>query len=125
MRAHGLWLGTRGHARLHTMRRESWGTPGRPQWGASSHRALGSGLRPPARQTGFRPMWLPGHGRWLTVLECMASLGFPVRRELAAVYGLTGCFELPFEERNLVGNCMHMANVGVWQACAAAACSFV
>ena len=65
--------------------------------------------------------WIPALGRWLTMRERLAMMGFPAYPALAQVYGFQGSFSMPWDvAKNLVGNGMHVACVGVWQTVVAA-----
>ena len=65
--------------------------------------------------------WVPALGRWLTMRERLAFMGFPSYPQLAQMYGLQGSFTMPWHvAKNLIGNGMHVACVGVWQAVVAA-----
>ena len=76
--------------------------------------------RLPTLRRNWTVQWLPAHGRWLMGSERLVSMGFPATTLLAQRYGLSGQFVLPWAYRHLLGNGMHMANIGVWQACVAA-----
>jgi hypothetical protein len=53
--------------------------------------------------------------------ERLAMMGFPAYPALAQLYGFQGSFSMPWDvAKNLVGNGMHVACVGVWQAVVAA-----
>ena len=47
-------------------------------------------------------------------------MGLLATTELAEIDGLSGKFCLPWTYRHALGNGMHLANIGVWQACIAA-----
>lgn len=65
--------------------------------------------------------WIPALDRWLTMRERLAMMGFPAYPALAQVYGFQGSFSMPWDvAKNLVGNGMHVACVGVWQTVVAA-----
>lgn len=76
--------------------------------------------RLPTLRKNWSLQWLPAHGRWLLGSERLVTMGFPPNEQLSRVYGLSGHFRLPWACRNLLGNAMHVANIGVWQACVAA-----
>ena len=69
-------------------------------------------------------MWAPSCKRWMTVNERAVAMGFPVYDDLRLQYGLSlsTLFSLEWHQRSLPGNSMHVACVGVWQACVAASC---
>lgn len=94
-----------------------------PNWTEPSYRATGL-HRLPTFRSSYRPIWLPSRGRALSMDERLAALGFPVSEDLACCLGLSGRFHCPWGMRGLIGNTMHLANIGVFQACAAAAGSF-
>ena len=72
----------------------------------------------------FRRNWtaqrLPAHKRWLTATERLVCMGFPATPELATSYRMVRPYQIAWHQRHTVGNAMHLANVGVWQACVAA-----
>ena len=65
-------------------------------------------------------MWCPQWGRWMAVGELAVAMGFPCYQSLLHQLGLPHAFCPGWDERNLLGNSMHLACVGVWQACVAA-----
>ena len=76
--------------------------------------------RTPTLRRKWTAQWLPSQSRWLTASERLASMAFPASPRLAMCYGLVGTFKLTRPQRHTLGNAMHLANVGVWQACGAA-----
>ena len=101
--------------------REGGGGPS--QAGGRVGRRTSPGARPhrlPTFRRKWTVQWMPAHGRWMTQSERLVCMGFPSTEPLARVYGLGGKFQLPWACRNLLGNSMHVACMGVWQACVAA-----
>jgi hypothetical protein len=69
----------------------------------------------------WRVLWLPAFNRWLTVGERLTLMGFPSHPSLAQQYGMSAPYQLPWHiAKQTIGNSMHLANVGVWQAVVAA-----
>ena len=88
----------------------TWSAPGPSD---SMHRV-------PTFRRKWTAQWLPSKNRWLTTSERCVCMGFPASTELAVCLGLVGQYQLSWHQRHTVGNAMHLANVGVWQACVAA-----
>ena len=75
----------------------------------------------PTLRRGWTVLWLPALRRWLTIRERLAMMGFPSFPGLATLYRLGNTFSLPWHiAKQTMGNGMHVANVGVWQAVVAA-----
>ena len=87
----------------------TWSAPG----GTGIHRM-------PTLRRKWTAQWMPSQSRWLSASERLASMAFPASPRLAMCYGLVGTFQLTWPQRHTLGNAMHLANVGVWQACVAA-----
>ena len=88
-------------------------------WSAPTSRRSGFVL--PVLRKGWTAMWLPSAGRWLSMGERLAVMGFPAYPAMAPLYGLQVPFSVPWKvAKHAVGNAMHVANVGVWQAVVAA-----
>jgi hypothetical protein len=58
------------------------------------------------------PWWSPMHGRWMLGREKAACMGFPVYEDLAAAARVQ-LDTATARNTSAVGNCMHVANVGV------------
>ena len=57
--------------------------------------------------------------------EKLVIMCFPAYPFLAETYGLNQKFELPWHvAKHLIGNSMHVANVGVWQSVVATCVHF-
>lgn len=54
--------------------------------------------------------------RWVTQKELQAAMGFPSRGALAQVAGVSGPVMFDKRQEQRLGNCMHVACIGVWQA---------
>ena len=78
----------------------------------------------PTLRKDWKLMWAPSCKRWMTVNERAVAMGFPVYDDLRLQYGLSLStpFSIEWRHRSLPGNSMHVACVGVWQACVAASC---
>jgi len=88
-------------------------------WSAPSTRQ--SSFCIPTLRRGWTVLWLPALRRWLTVRERLVMMGFPSYPPLAHLYRLPRTFSLPWHTaKQTIGNGMHLANVGVWQAVVAA-----
>ena len=88
-------------------------------WSAPSSRQ--STFCIPTLRRGWTVLWLPALMRWLTVRERLLMMGFPAYPNVADVYRLPSTFSLPWHiAKQTIGNGMHLANVGVWQAVVAA-----
>ena len=75
----------------------------------------------PVMRKAWTAMWVPSAGRWLSKSERLAIMGFPAYPAIASLYGLPAPFNVPWKvAKHAVGNAMHVANVGVWQATVAA-----
>lgn len=89
----------------------SWSAP--KEWGG--HFVI------PTLRRAWTVQWLPALRRWLTRSERLVLMGFPAYPELAQLYGLPGACQISWRtSKKAVGNAMHVANVGVWQAVVAA-----
>ena len=83
----------------------------------------GKFMLPTLRKT-WKVMWCPYRSRWMTIGERALAMGFPAYRELQIRCGLfVPAFQ--WHQRNLLGNSMHLACIGVWQACVAACCATI
>jgi hypothetical protein len=58
-------------------------------------------------------MWIPALGRWVTMKEKMASMGWPSYAAFEQRLGVALTVPTPGEGRRLLGNSMHVASVGV------------
>ena len=88
-------------------------------WSAPSTRQTNFCI--PTLRRGWTVLWLPALRRWLTVRERLLMMGFPAYPDVAHVYRLPTTFSLPWHiAKQTIGNGMHLANVGVWQAVVAA-----
>lgn len=68
----------------------------------------------PTFRTNNGNMWLPARRRWLTNLEALSSMGFPVYEATARFMGVPlMTFESPGDARRFLGNAMHMGCAGV------------
>lgn len=76
----------------------------------------------PTFRKDWKIMWCPSRRRWLTVGERAVAMGFPAYPSLQALTGMREPVAVSWAERGLPGNSMHVACVGVWQACVAASC---
>ena len=75
-------------------------------WSAVSQRL-------PTYLRSFRPYWFPSAKRWMTPRERLATMGFCTYASLA---DQVGCAPLYLDDaacKDLAGNAMHLANVGV------------
>jgi hypothetical protein len=80
-----------------------------------------SGALPTYRQ-GCRIYWIPALCRWLTPLEKLASMGWPVFPDLA-VASCCGLLRIPREvAARMVGNAVCIPNIGVAMLAALATC---
>ena len=87
----------------------------------SAPRAWGGHFAIPTLRRAWTVQWLLALRRWLTRGERLVLMGFPACPELAQLYGLPGPFQISWRtSKKAVGNAMHVANVGVWQAVVAA-----
>ena len=75
----------------------------------------------PTLRRGWTVLWLPALNRWMTVQERLVLMGIPAYPALARLYRFPTTFSLPWHiAKQTIGNGMHLANVGVWQAVVAA-----
>ena len=91
-------------------------------WSAPADSCGDSRHRVPTLRKDWKVMWVPSRKRWMTVNERAVAMGFPVYDDLRLQYGLSSPFSIEWRHRGLPGNSMHVACVGVWQACVAACC---
>ena len=91
-------------------------------WSAPSTGAI---HRVPTFRRHWTAQWLPHQQRWLTSNERLVCMGFPAHPGLAVCYGMSETYCLTWEQRHTLGNAMHVANIGVWQACIAASTSLM
>lgn len=90
-------------------------------WCTWSAPALGSSVfQVPTFRRNWTVLWLPALRRWLTQKERLALMGFPSYEPLARAYGTTTMHFTRDECKQALGNCMHVANIGAWQAVVAA-----
>ena len=75
----------------------------------------------PTLRRAWTALWFPSLNRWMTIKERLTMMGFPAYASLARTYSLNSTFSLPWHTgKQTIGNGMHLANVGVWQAVVAA-----
>ena len=86
-------------------------------WSAPS---CGGPHRVPTFRKHWTAQWSPHCCRWLTSTERLVCMGFPATPNLAACYGMSETYLLTWKQRHTLGNAMHLANIGVFQACVAA-----
>ena len=67
-------------------------------------------------RTGRRMYWIPSLQRFMTISEKMAFMGFPSHQKLAHASRSPCSVMLSWDEEGMIGNAMHLANIGVWQA---------
>ena len=70
----------------------------------------------PLLRHGRKICWLPHRGGFLTIREKLAFMGSPSYPHLAQACRAGRVFELDRHEEGAIGNAMHVANIGVWQA---------
>ena len=83
-------------------------------WSAPTERRNSFAL--PVLRRGRKICWIPHERRLLTIREKLAFMGFPSYWHLAEACRADNVFDLTWEEEGLLGNAMHVANIGVWQA---------
>lgn len=88
---------------------EGWVT-----WSAPTMK--GGGFSLPVMRTGRRMYWIPSLQRFMTISEKMAFMGFPSHQKLAHASRSPCSVMLSWDEEGMIGNAMHLANIGVWQA---------
>eukprot|EP00973_Karenia_brevis_P061889 8608763-Karenia_brevis.AAC.1 len=79
-------------------------------------------MKLPAFRTNSSLMWSPAAGRFLTRRERLTCMGYSVYPEHASASGSPLLSFGPQHSQALVGNAMHVANIGCATAVGMAAC---